>query len=90
MDRVDLLRLGQGDDRVDVEIAADRLAGTADLIGLVGLEAMDGEPILVRIDRHGADAQLVGRAKDPDRDLAAVGGHQLAELGHQSIPGIKG
>ena len=38
MNRVDLLRPGQLDDRLDVQIAADRLAGLADLVGLVGLE----------------------------------------------------
>ena len=88
MDRVDLLLLGQLDDRLDVQIAADRLAGLADLVGLVGLEAMRREPVFVRVDRHGPDAQLVGRAEDPDRDLAAVGGHQLAECGIESS-GVK-
>ena len=46
--------------RVDVEIRPDRLARLADLVGLVGLEAVQGEAIFVRIDRHRADAQLVG------------------------------
>ena len=70
----------------DVEVAADRLAGLADAVGLVGLEPVQGEAVLVRIDGDGADAQLVGRAEDPDGDLAAVGDHQLAKLGHRNIP----
>ena len=89
VDRVDVLRLGQRDDRLDVQIAADRLAGLADLVRLVGLEPVHREPVFVRVDRHGADAQLVGRAKDPDGDLAAVGDQQLAKLGHRAIPWIK-
>ena len=79
MNRVDFLRLGQLDDRLDVQITADRLARLADLVGLVGLRAMGGEPVFVRIDRHGPDAELVRRAKNADRDLAAIGGHQLAK-----------
>ena len=89
MDRVDALLLGQLDDRVDVEVAADRLARPAHLVGLVGLEPMRREAVLVRVDRHRPDAQLVCRAEDPDRDLAPVGGHQLAECGHRAILVVK-
>ena len=90
MDRVDVLGLGQLDDRLDVQIAADRLAGLADLVGLVGLRAVGGEPVFVGIDRHGPDAQLVRRAEDADRDLAAIGGHQLAERGHGRRLSVRG
>ena len=79
MDGVDLVLPGQGDDAVDVEIGADRLAGLADPVGLVGLEAVQGEAILVRVDGHGADAQLMGRAEDANGDLAAIGDQQLPE-----------
>src|SRR5262249_22630758 len=82
MDRVDLLLPRELDDRGDVQIAADRLARLADRIGLVGLEAVDREPVLVRVDRHCPDAELVGRSEDPDRDLASIGHQQLADLGH--------
>ena len=78
MDGVDVVLPGQGDDAVDVEIGADRLARLADAVGLVGLEAVQGEAVLVGVDGDGADAQLVGRAKDADGDLAAVGDQQLA------------
>ena len=86
MDRVDLLLLRQRDDAGDVEVAADRLARLADRVRLVGLEAVQGEAVFVRVDRDGADAQLVGRPKHPDGDLAPVGDQQLADLGHHSFP----
>ncbi len=82
MNRVDFLRPSQLDDRVDVEIAADRLAGLADFVSLIGLQTVGREPVLMRIDRDGADTQLMRRAKNPDRDLAAIGRQQLAEVGH--------
>src|SRR5262249_32334884 len=53
------------------------------LVSLVGLQTMDGKPVFMRIDRYGPDAELMRRAKDPDRDLAAIGDHQLAKHGHQ-------
>src|SRR4029077_10169160 len=36
-----------------------------------------GEAILVGVNRHGADAQLVGGAEDANGDFTAVGGEQL-------------
>ena len=83
VDRVYAVRLGQRHDPIEVEVGADRLAGTADEVRLVGLEAVEGEPVLVGIDRHGADPQLVGRAEDADGDLGAVGDQQLLDrTGH--------
>ena len=79
MDGVDLVLAGQGDDAGDVEVGADRLAGLADAVGLVGLEAVQGEAVFVRVDGDGADAQFVGGAKDADGDFAAVGDQQLAD-----------
>ena len=79
MNSVNVVLLGQGNDVVDVEVGPQRLAGVADLVGFVGLEAVQGEAVLVRVNRDGADAQLVGRAEDADGDLAAVGGHQFLD-----------
>ena len=79
VDGIDPDVLGQLDDAGDVEVRADRLAGLADPIGLVGLEAVQGEAVLVGVDRDGADAEFVGRAEDADGDLAAVGDEQLLE-----------
>ncbi len=58
---------------VDIEIRLDRLARLADLVRLVRLEAVQGEAILVRVDRDGADAQFVGTAEHADGDFAAIG-----------------
>ena len=63
---------------VDVEIGLHRLAALADQIAFVGLEAVQGEAVLVRVDRDRADAHLGGGTEHADRDLAAVGDQQLA------------
>src|SRR5437899_525534 len=70
----------QGHDPGDVEIGPDRLARAADQIGLVGLEAVQREAVLVAVDGHGADSQLVGAAEYADGNLAAVGHQQAAYL----------
>src|SRR5581483_4000314 len=46
--------------------------------------AVQGEAVLVGVDSHRADAELVGRAEDADGDLAAVGDEQPA---HEACPG---
>jgi hypothetical protein len=86
VDRLDPFLPRQPDDRLDVQVAANRLARLADLVSLVGLEPVHREPIFVRVDGHGADAQLVGRTEDPDSDFTAVGHQQLTDLGHRTIP----
>ena len=71
--------LRQGDDAGDVEIGADRLAGLADAIGFIGLEAVQGEAVFMRVDGDRADAEFVGGAEDANGDLAAVGDQQLLD-----------
>ena len=79
--------LASGDDAVDVEIRPERLAGRADAIRLIRLEAVQGEAVFMRVDGDGADAQLMGRAKDANGDLAAVGDEKLANgSGHEMVP----
>src|SRR6185312_10336534 len=57
----------------------------ADLIGLVRLEAVEGEFVFLGIDRDGGNAQFRGGPENPDRDLGAVGHQQAAEgHGHRS------
>ena len=73
--------LRERDDAGDVEIRADRALALADQIRLVRLEAVDREPVLLRVDGHGAEAQFGGRAKDADGDFAAVGDEQFALAG---------
>ena len=70
---------------VDVQVRPDRLARLADQVGLVGLEAVQGVAVFVRVDRDGADAQLVGRAEHADGDFAAVGDEQLFDGLHSAI-----
>ena len=83
VDGVHLIFLSQRDDRLDVEIGADRLLRLADQIGFIGLEAVKRVSVLVRIDRHRANAQLMGRAKDANRDLATIGDEELLDLFHE-------
>ena len=63
---------------LQLEVGAERLARFAGPIGLVGLEAMQGEAVLVRVEGDGADAEFVGAAEDADGDLAPIGGQELA------------
>ena len=86
MDGVDPLFLGDRHDAVDIEIGADRFAGLADKVGLIGLETMQREAVFVGIDRHSADAQFVGRAKHPDRNLTAVGDEEFSDRSHAAGP----
>ena len=85
MDGVDLMTAGQGDDIVDVEIGSQRLAGFADVIGFVGLEAVQGEAIFMRIDGHRANAQFVGRAKNANGDFTAVGDEKFADATNHEV-----
>ena len=72
MDGVDALLLGQRDDAFDVEVGFDRAFALADQVGLVGLEAVQGEAVFLRVDGDGAQAEFVGGAQDADGDFAAV------------------
>ena len=82
VDAIHAVGLGERDDAVDVEVGADRLAGLAHQIGLVGLEAVQGEPILVGVDRDGADAEFVRRPENADRDFAAIGDEEFGDGPH--------
>ena len=79
MDRVDAFFLGDADDAVDVEIGGDRALALPDQIGLVRLEAVDAEPVFLRVNGDGAQAEFGAGAEDADGDFAAVGGHQLLD-----------
>ena len=82
MNGIDLPILRQRDQCVDIEIRADRLAGMADEIGLVGLQPVQGEPVLVGIDGDGPNAQLVPRPEDPDGDFTAIGDEKSSDAPH--------
>ena len=78
MDGVNLVLPGEADDGIDVEIRLDRLAGPADTIRLIGLEAMQSVAVLVRVNRDCANPQFVSGAEDTNGDFTAIGDEQFA------------
>ena len=82
VDRLGVGDLGGGDEARDVEVALGAVLGS-DADALVG-EA-DGERAGVgrRVRHDGQDPHLPARAKDPERDLPAVGDQDLGE--HQRV-----
>ena len=63
---------GDPHDFVHRKVGGDGAQPLADAVRLVGLGAMQGEAVLVGEHRDRGLAHLVGRAQDPDRDLAPV------------------
>ena len=55
------------------------MRAAADLVGLVGLEAVQRELVLLGPDRDRLDAELVGGAEHADGDLGAVGDEDLGD-----------
>ena len=80
MDRLGAGLLGGLDDLLDVQVALGRHR-RADQEGLVGLAHVRRVAVDLRVDGDRADAHLLQRAGDPDRDLAAVGDQDLLEHG---------
>jgi hypothetical protein len=81
MDRVNTRFARDTHDVGNVEIGGDRLLALADQIAFIGFKAMQREAILVRVDRHRADAEFGGGAHHPNRNFAAVRDQQLADGG---------
>ena len=73
MDRIGLRFAGDADDLGDRQIGLDRAETLADLVGFVGLEAVEGELVLFGEDRDRAHAQFIGRAEDADGDFGSIG-----------------
>jgi len=86
VDGVDLRLARDAQDVVDVQIGGDRLPALAHRVALVGLEAVQREPVLRRVDADGADAHLGGGAHDADRYLAPVGDENAAYRFHAAGP----
>ena len=82
MDGVDLRLLRDGDDRIDVQIRAHRLAagGGTDEKRFVGLESMERETIFVAVDRDGSQAELGGGPETADGDFRTIGDEQFLDL----------
>jgi len=79
MDGVGAALPGHIQDLLDAQIGVDGPLAPPDQIRLVGLVAMLGDAVLLAVDADGADAELVARAEDADRDLATVRAQHLAE-----------
>jgi len=86
MDRVGARLAGDADDVGDREIGGDRAEAGADLIGLVGLEAVKRELVLLREDRNGLQAELIRRPEDADGDLRAVGDKDFPDRHERLAP----
>ena len=83
-------RLGAGagagrDDRLDVEVGADRRVAEQ-LDRLVGLAHRERAGVLGVVDDDGRDAEAAQRPHDAHRDLAAVGDEHLRRQAHVSSP----
>ena len=72
VNRVDALFFGQRDDAIDIQVSLDRAFTFADQISFVGFEAMQAEPVFLRIDGDSAQPQFIGGAHDADGDFAAI------------------
>jgi hypothetical protein len=72
MDRIDAFFLRERDDAFDVEVSLDGTFSSANQVSFVGLEAVEGETILLRVDRYGAEIEFVGGAKDAYGNFAAI------------------
>ena len=79
MDRVDALLFGERHDSRDVQVRFDWSLADANLVGFIGLEPVQAQPVFLRINADRAQAEFGGRAKDADGDLAAVGGEQFLD-----------
>ena len=72
MDGIDLLLAGERDDAFDVEIGLNGSESLADLIGFVGLEAVEAEAVFAGIDGYRAQPEFGRRPHDADRNLTTV------------------
>ena len=79
MDRIDLGFDRDAQDVLDVEVRVHGRLAAAHQVGLVGLGPVQGEAVFLRVDRDGADAQLVGGAHDADGDLTAIRDEQALD-----------
>jgi hypothetical protein len=74
---------GHANDLINRQIAFDRaeilgqMGAAADLVGFIGLEAVQGVFVLLGPDRDGTQIKFVGGAKDANRDFGPVGDEDL-------------
>ena len=84
MDGVALRLHRDANDVVHGQVGGDGAPPLADTVGLVGLEAVEGEVIFLRVDRDRGLAHLVGGAQDANGDLAPVRHQNSLEAAHRS------
>jgi hypothetical protein len=77
MNHVNLAFLRQCDDTVNVQIGAHGPFAFADQVGFIGLETVNTQPIFLRVNRHGSQAQLGGSPKNADGDFTSIGDEKL-------------
>ena len=88
VNRVDALFFRQRDDAIDVEIGLHRALAFADQVGFVRLEAMQAEPVFLRVDGDRAQPELIGGAQDTDGDFAAIEGQEFFHVGRNCLAWI--
>ena len=71
--------LGDPQDLGNAEIGFDRPQSGTDPIGLVGLEAVQRQPILLGKDGNRLQAELIGGAENADGDFGSVGDKHLGD-----------
>src|SRR5690606_14177871 len=64
---------------VELQIGYDGSETLADQIGLVGLEALQGQPVFLGETGHGRHAEFIGRPEDANGDLAAIGDEEFLD-----------
>lgn len=79
MDRVNSGLHSDFNDPLPVEIGRDRPRALAQMIRLIRLETMQRELVLFGIDRNSAYPEFIRRAKNTNRNLAAVGDEQFVD-----------
>jgi hypothetical protein len=72
VDRIRFGVEGRLDDSRYVEVGRDGVAALADLVRLVRLLTVERVAVLIGIDRHGPDTELVRGAHRANSDLAAI------------------
>ena len=80
MDSIHASFLGDPHDFVDIQVGRDGLLAPAHFVGFIGLEAVEGEAVFLRIDGDVADAEFAGGAHDANGDLAAIGNQQAVDF----------
>ena len=72
MDCVDTFFPRQRDDALDVKISLHRTFSSTDQVSFVGLEAVQGETVFLRINCYRAEPEFVSGAKNAYCDFAAI------------------